>query len=80
MMTTMASRPRMVQGAGGAGGTGAGPQTGVQSWQEQGPEPSSRESEQAHVWLSMGVKPAVGPSGGRRDASRWSSGVVSICV
>lgn len=55
MMTVMASMPRIFQGTGGGGGTGLGPQAFVQSWQEQGPEPSSRPSVQAYVLLFMGV-------------------------
>lgn len=55
MMTTMASKPRIFQGTGGGGGTGFGPQAFVQSWQEQGLEPSSRASVHAYVLLFMGV-------------------------
>lgn len=62
IMTVMASMPRIFQGTGGGGGTGLGPQAFVQSWQEQGAEPSSRPSVQAYVLLFMGVKPDTGTS------------------
>lgn len=56
MMTIMASMPKINQGGGRGGGTGLGPHAAAQSWQEQGPEPSSRPSVQTKVLLFIGVK------------------------
>lgn len=65
MMTYMASRPRILQGTGGAGGWGLGPQTIEQSWQLQGPVTSSTDSSQPLVALFMGSISWAGRSVGR---------------
>ena len=73
MMTTMASMPRMVQGGGREGGTGVGPQTALQSWQAQGPEPSSRTWAQSNVALFMGVMLDTGTSAESVGEGCWLS-------
>lgn len=65
MMTYMASKPRIVQGAGGGGGWGLGPQTIEQSWQLHGAVTSSTDSSQPLVALFMGFIPWTGKSTGR---------------
>lgn len=65
MMTYMASRPKILQGAGAGGGWGLGPQTTEQSWQLHGPVTSSTDSLQPLVALFMGSIPWAGRSAGR---------------
>ena len=71
MMTYMASRPKILQGTGGGGGWGFGPQTIEQSWQLHGPVTSSTDSSQPLVALFMGSIPWVGRSAGRMGLSKY---------
>lgn len=57
MMTYMASKPKILQGTGGSGGWGFGPQTTEQSWQLHGPVTSSTDSLQPLVAFLMGSIP-----------------------
>lgn len=71
MMTYMASKPKILQGTGGGGGLGSGPQTAEQSWQLHGPVTSSTDSSQPLVALFMGFIPWAGRSAARMALSEY---------
>lgn len=71
MMTYMASKPKILQGTGGGGGLGLGPQTAEQSWQLHGPVTSSTDSSQPLVALFMGSIPWAGRSAVRMVLSEY---------
>lgn len=68
MMTYMASKPKILQGTGGGGGWGLGPQTAEQSWQLHGPVTSSTDSLQPLVAFLMGSIPRTERSTRRNHA------------